>query len=338
MINRLFRTAVAGVAAFTLGLGATVAQEKPKKITIGYLNLVNAQLVTKGLGLHEKAMPGIEFEWIKIGGGGDMLRAIAGNQLDFGGIGNPPSAIGVTRGLPIKGIFVLNMLGYVEALVVRTSKNIKSIKDLEGKTVAAPFGSTTHYLLMTAMRDAGVDTTKVKMLDLAPSDIAVAWSRGDIDAAWYWEPNLNKAVKDGGEILIHSGTMAERGYPTWDIGVVMVSFAEKYPELVKTFLKSECEAVDFWLKDPTKTAEIIAKELSLGIEDATRMMNGTEMVPCNKQLTEAYLGTPEKKGKFADTLVETAAFLTEQKRLPKTPPKADFEAFLAPDFLQKTLK
>lgn len=71
-----------------------------------------------------------------------------------------------------------------------------------------------------------------------------------IDAAWYWEPNLNKAVNDGGEILIHSGTMAERGYPTWDIGVVMVPFAEKYPDLVKTFLKSECEAVDFWIKDP----------------------------------------------------------------------------------------
>jgi taurine transport system substrate-binding protein len=153
-----------------------VAEEKPKKITISYLNLVNAQLITKGLGLHEKALPGIEIEWIKVGGG-DMLRLIAANSIDFGGIGNPPSAIGVTRGLPTKGLFVLNMLGYVEALAVRKSANIKSIKDLEGKTVAAPFGSTTHYLLITAMRDVGVDMSKVKMLDLPPNDIAVAWAR-----------------------------------------------------------------------------------------------------------------------------------------------------------------
>lgn len=32
---------------------------KPKKITVGYLNLVNAQLVTKNLGLIQKEMPEI---------------------------------------------------------------------------------------------------------------------------------------------------------------------------------------------------------------------------------------------------------------------------------------
>ncbi len=337
-MSRVVKFSLLIITLTAAGFTHAEAQDKPKKITIGYLNLVNAQLVTKGLGLHEKAMPGIEFEWIKIGGGGDMLRAIAGKQVDFGGIGNPPSAIGVTRGLPIKGIFVLNMLGYVEALAVRTSKNIKSIKDLAGKTVAAPFGSTTHYLLMTALRDAGVDASSVKMLDLNPGDIALAWARGDIDAAWFWEPNLNKAVKDGGEILVDSGEMAKRGYPTWDIAVVMDDFAEKYPDLVVTFLKSECEAIDFWINNPDKTAEIIAKELSLPIEDATRMMKGTEMVPCDKQLTAEYLGVPESKGKFADTLVETGSFLVEQKRLPKLLPKSDFEAFLKPEYLQKALK
>jgi taurine transport system substrate-binding protein len=317
---------------------AAIAEEKPKKITIGYLNLVNAQLVTKGLGLHEKALPGIEIEWIKVGGGGDMLRLIAANSIHFGGLGNPPSAIGITRGLPIKGLFVLNMLGYVEAMAVRTSANIKSVKDLEGKTVAAPFGSTTHYLLMTAMRDADVDMAKVKMLDLPPNDIAVAWARKDIDAAWFWEPNLNKAVTDGGEILTHSGIMAEKGYPTWDIGIVMNDFADKYPGIVETVLKSECEAIDYWLKNPEETAKVIAKQLSLPLDDATRMMKGTEMVPCGKQLTDAYLGTADKKGQFADTLLATAIFLVEQKRLPKVLTKKEFAAFLAPEYLQNAIK
>ena len=127
--------------------------EKPKEITIGYLNLVNAQLVTKNLGLVAKEMPGVKINYIKVGGGGDMLRAIAADQVDFGGLGNPPTAIGVTKGLPIKGTMVLNMLDFVEAMVVRTDANIKSFKDLEGKTIAAPFGSTTHYLLLQALKD-----------------------------------------------------------------------------------------------------------------------------------------------------------------------------------------
>jgi len=232
---------------------------------------------------------------------------------------------------------VINLLDYVESLVVRSDKNISSLKDLKGKTVAAPFGSTTHYLLLQALKDEGVDPASMKIIDLAPSDIAAAWLRGDIDAAWFWEPNLDKAVKNGGKILITSGEMTKRGYPTWDIGVVMNAFAEKYPSYVEKFIKAECEGIDFWLKNPEKTAEIIAEELSLPLPDATRMMKGTGMVPCNQQLTEEYLGTTAKKGKFVDTLVSTADFLVKQERLPKLLPRADFEAFIQPSYIEKVV-
>ena len=311
--------------------------EDPQKVTIGYLNLVNAQLVTKNLGLVQKEMPGVEIEYIKIGGGGDMLRAIAANQVDFGGLGNPPAAIGMTRDLPIKGILVLNMLGAVEALAVRTSAGIESLADLADKTIAAPFGSTTHYLLLKALADEGIDPAQMKLLDLSPSDIPVAWARGDIDAAWFWEPNLGKAVQDGGEILLTSGEMAERGYPTWDIGVVMNDFAEQYPDYVGKFLKAECAGIDFWLNNPAETAAIIAEELSLPLEDATRMMEGTTMVPCAEQLTADYLGSPDAIGQFADTLENTAAFLVEQDRLPTLLSRDDFAARIDPSFLQSTL-
>jgi taurine transport system substrate-binding protein len=329
---------IASFALVMLGLASpAVAEEAPAKITVGYLNLVNAQLVTKHLGLLAKEIPGVEIKYVKVGGGGDMLRAIAGSDVDFGGIGNPPTAIGVTRGLPIKGIFVINMLDYVEAMVVRTSKNITSFKDLKGKTVAAPFGSTTHYLLLQALKDEGVDPASMKVIDLAPSDIAAAWARGDIDAAWFWEPNLDKAVRDGGHIMITSGEMAKRGYPTWDIGVVMNAFAEKYPTAVEKFIKAECDGIDFWLKNPDKTAEIIAEELTLPLADATRMMNGTAMVPCDQQLTGQYLGTSAKKGQFVDTLVSTADFLVKQERLPKLLSRSEFEAFIQPAYLEKVV-
>jgi taurine transport system substrate-binding protein len=129
--------------------------------------------------------------------------------------------------------------------------------------------------------------------------------------------------------------MEKRGYPTWDIGVVMNAFAEKYPDYVEKFVKAECAGIDFWLKNPDKTAEIIADELSLPLTDATRMMNGTQMVPCDRQLTDQYLGTSAKKGKFVDTLVATADFLVKQDRLPKLLPRADFEAFIQPSYIEK---
>lgn len=333
-MRRLFYAFV--VATISLSIAAHAA-DKPAKVTIGYLNLVNAQLVTKHLGLIAKEMPGVEIKYVKVGGGADMLRAIAGNQVDFGGIGNPPTAIGVTRGLPIKGIFVINMIDYVEALAVRTSKNIKSLKDLKGKTVAAPFGSTTHYLLLQALNDEGIDPSSMKILDLAPSDIAAAWIRGDLDAAWFWEPNLDKVVKHDGHIFLTSGIMAKRGYPTWDVGVVMNDFAAKYPDYVDKFVKAECAGIDYWIKNPGKTAQIIADELSLPLDDATRMMNGTAMVPCDKQITAQYLGTSQKKGQFVDTLVATADFLVKQERLPKLLPRKNFDDFIVPSYVEKAV-
>lgn len=330
------KTLLGLMSALTIGSTA-IAADAPEEITIGYLNLVNAQLVTKNLGLVQKYMPDVEITYIKVGGGGDMLRAIAAGQVDFGGLGNPPTAIGVARGLPIKGTMVLNMLDYVEAMIVRTDKGIKSFADLEGKTIAAPFGSTTHYLLLQALADEGIDPASMKILDLRPNDIAVAWSRGDIDAAWFWEPNLDKAVKDGGNIFMTSGIMAQRGYPTWDVGVVMDEFAEKYPDYVELFIKAECEGIDFWINNPAETAKIIAEELELSLPDATRMMRGTGMVPCSEQLTAQFMGTEEDQGGFIDTLLATSDFLVSQERLPEAPSREVFESFLESSWLQNVV-
>jgi len=325
------------LATAALLLGVTIAgaaqAEPPKEINVGYLGLVNAELVTKHLGLIGKELPGVEVKYVKLGGGGDMLRAMAGNQVDFAVLGNPPATIGMTRALPYKGVVVFDMLDSIEALAVRSSANIKSIKDLAGKRVAAPFGTTTHYLLLQALADAGLKPGDVKILDLSPTDITVAWTRGDIDAAWFWEPGLNKVVENGGEILMTSGAMAKRGYPTWDIGLAANDFAKAHPETVEKFVKAECAGIDYWLKNPEETAKIIADELSIPLPEASRMMKGVKVVPCSEQTGEAYLGDKGAPGKFVDTLESTAKFLVSQKRLPKVLPREEFAGYLDTSYL-----
>lgn len=93
-------------------------------------------------------------------------------------------------------------------------------------------------------------------------------------------------------------------------------------------------ASDYWLKNPEETAKIVAEELSLPIEDARRMISGTKIVPCSEQITADYLGTSKSKGKFVDTLVSTAKFLVGEKRLPEEKPRAAFEAFIDPSYLE----
>ena len=64
------------------------------------------------------------------------------------------------------------------------------------------------------------------------------------------------------------------------------------------------------------------------------MMRGTEMVPCEKQLTGQYIGTSEARGGFIDTLIATSDFLVSQDRLPEAPSRETFETFLQPKYLE----
>lgn len=54
----------------------------------------------------------------------------------------------------------------------------------------------------------GVDVSKIKFVNLAPSDALTALQKGDIDAMACWEPFITKAIQAGGKFLM-SGTKSE---------------------------------------------------------------------------------------------------------------------------------
>jgi len=313
---------------------ASVAAEKPDKVVVCYLSLVNSQLVTKNQKYHEAEM-GVPVKWVRFSSGGKVNTAMASGSCDFGNLGLPPTTIGLAAGLKYWGIYNANILGAVEGMAGR--KDIKNISDLKGKTVVAPFGSTTHYLLLQAITDAGLDLTKdkIKVLDMSPSSALASYIRGDIDAAWIWEPSLNKIVENGGHIIKHSGNMGDEGFITWDVISVRISFAKKYPEFVKKFVKSELKATDFWYRNPGETAKIVKKELGgITIKDAERMIGGTIMLNLSGQLSPNMMGSSKKKGRHAEQVVAVSKFLKDQGRIKKEISLEKARAWLHPEFLE----
>ena len=312
---------------------AALAESKPKEVKVGYLSLVNAQLITKNLQYHTKEM-GVPVKWFRFNSGRDINTAMASGSLDFGNVGLPPSTIGVAGGLTYWGILNANVLGAVESLVARP--DVKSVKDLEGRTVIAPFGSTTHYLLLKALNDANVDLKKVKILDMSSGEAVAAYMREDIDAAFIWEPSLGKIVEAGGKIILTSAEMGARGAVTWDILTVQPGFAKKYPGIVKKFIKSELRAIDYWYRQPEESAKIVAKELGgISVDDAKRMMAGTELIGMSRQLGPGFLGNSKNKGASADDMVKVGKFLLGQGRIKNPVSLKTAQDFLHPEFLEE---
>jgi taurine transport system substrate-binding protein len=212
------------------------------------------------------------------------------------------------------------------------------VKDLVGKKVAAPFGSTTHYHLLVAFKVFGVDPKKATILDMQPPDMLAAWQRGDLDAGFVWEPTLIKMVEAGGEIILPSRALAEKGFLTADVAVARKGFAEKYPDLVATYLRSLNRAVDLYRKEPQSAVKAVAKEFNIPEAEAARQMKTLVMPDGKEQLSSKYLGTSAKRGALATALKDTADFLQGQKTIRAAATIGTIEKGINPSYLEKAVK
>jgi taurine transport system substrate-binding protein len=217
-------------------------------VRIGYQNEPDPSHAAIVDGAYEKAT-GDKIEWRKFDSGASVIAALASNAIDIGYAGSSPLAAGVTRGAPIEAFLVAGLIGKAEGLVVRNGSGVNDIKDLVGKKVATPFVSTSHYSLLFALKQAGVDSTKVNVLNLQPPEIAAAFVRGDIDAAYVWDPVLTKA-KENGKVLIDSAGVSKLGGPTFVAWITRKDYAAAHPDVLKAFTQVTLDSYAHFRKDP----------------------------------------------------------------------------------------
>ncbi len=322
--------AIALAAGFSSPL---FAQAKPEKVTIAYQVIPNEEIIAKALGWHEKALGGVKVEWRQFDSGRDVNTAMASGGVDIGLTGSSPAAIGISSGIPYEVIWLYDVIGDNEALVVRKGKGIEKVADLAGKKVAAPFGSTTHYHLLVAMKEFGLDPKKATVLDMQPPDMLAAWTRGDIDAGFVWEPTLIKMLESGGEVLVSSRALAEKGYLTADVAVVRKDFARKYPQVVATYVKTLSDAVELFREKPQEAARAVAKEFNISEAEALRQMKTMTFLTAEEHATPKYL-----QGGVAKALKDAADFLVSQKTIRSAPDLGTFQKAVVATYAETAAK
>ena len=304
---------------------------KPDKVRIGYQVIPNAELLAKRLGWYEQVL-GVPIEWKQFESGRDVNTAIAAGGIDIGLVGSSPASNAVSQGLPYDVIAIHDVIGNAEALAARAP--IKTIADLKGKKIGAPFGSTTHYSLLQILQLNGIKPEDVTLLDLNPSDLLAAWTRGDIDAAYVWQPTLQKLYDNGGTKLIGSDEVAAKGFPTFDLSVATHDFSSKYPEVVAAYVQTLSRAVEFYRANPDQATEYIAQELNITPAETKAQIEGLIWLTADEQIATTYFGTTDKPGALGQALKTTADFLLAQKVIRSTPELAAFQKAANPRFLQ----
>lgn len=302
-------------------------------VTIAYQTGVDPSKVPQANGEYEKAT-GAKINWRKFESGAEVVAAVASGDVPIGNIGSSPLAAAASRGLPIQTFLITGVIGESEALVVRNGSNISKPADLAGKKVAVPYVSTTHYSLLAALKHWKVDASKVNILNLRPSEIAAAWQRGDIDAAYVWEPALGK-VKASGKVLTSSAEVSKWGAPTYDLWIVRKDFAEKNPAFLKQFAKVTGAVFDRYNKDPKAFAsdaanvEKIARLTGSKPEEIAALLPGNKYPSLKEQ--SALLQKP-----FVKAVADTAAFLKSQGKVDSLQP--DYTPFVTNQFVTAAQK
>jgi len=312
--------------------GAAAAQTK--EVTIAHQDMLDPYRIVMESGELEKAT-GYKINWRMFGGGGDVIRAMASGDVQIGEAGSSPIAAAASQGQDIHLFWILDDIADAEALVARNGTGIDNVKDLKGKKVGVPFVSTAHYQLMVNMKLDGVDPKSVNVMNMRPPEIAAAWERGDIDAAFIWDPVLSK-VKSNGKVIATSGSIGSRGHPTFDGLVVNAKWAADHEAFMIALVKALAKAdADYranaakWTADSPQV-KAVAKWTKADAKDVPAAMALYKFPTPQEQLSATWLG-----GGAAKALTDTATFLKEQGRVQEVKP--NYGAFVTTTYVQKAL-
>ncbi len=301
-------------------------------VVIGYQTGVDPSKVAQAEGLYERAI-GKPVVWRKFDSGTDVITALAAGDIDFGDLGSSLLAVAASRQLPISAIVLISRLGSTEALVVRRGAGINGPSDLIGKRVATPFVSTSHYSLLAALHHWRIDPASVQIFNLSPPQIAAAWARHDIDAAYVWDPALGQLKADG-RILTGSDQVAAWGSPTFDVWVTRRDFAQHDPHTVQAFVAVTLAAQDRWRRDGAAwTAQSPQIAEVVGItgsrpRDVLGLLASNYYPTAAQQASGSLLG-----GGLAQDLANTAAFLKAQGKIDQVLPS--YAPYLASGYVRR---
>lgn len=278
-------------------------------------------LVVKDLGLLEACMPNASITWSQFASGSDVIQAFGAGSADIGLIGSSPATIALSQPLqlPIRVVWIQEVIGSAESLVVQGDSGITDVAGLAGKRVAVPFSSTAHFSLLQALEGAGLQGgTDVELINLAPDAIAAAWEGGEIDAAWIWNPVLGQLLESG-ETIYSSADTAEAGSPTFDLSAATTEFAEANPEFMVQWARAQDHAVGIINDDPDQASESIAIQMGISPTEVGDQLSGYTYLRAPEQASPDYLG-----GALGQNLISTAGFLLGQGSIDGVSPDASY--------------
>ncbi len=134
----------------------------------------------------------------------EIKEALISDRMQAGFIVAPMALALRAQGVPLKIVYLGHRYG--SAVVVHKESGIRSVPDLRGHTIAVPSRfSDERLIVFKALRQHGLTPDDVRMVEMAPPDVAGALAARAIDAFSMGEPFPSQAELSGfGRVLFQA--------------------------------------------------------------------------------------------------------------------------------------
>jgi NitT/TauT family transport system substrate-binding protein len=250
-----YLTKVLAAAIFLGAAGAAIAQDT--KVAIGISGWTGFAPLTlaKEAGIYKKH--GLDVSIKKIPQK-DRHLAIASGDIQCAATTVETWIIWNASGVATKQIFQLDKSYGADGMVVRD--DIKSIKELKGKTIAASApGTAPYFTLAWFLKKNGLSVKDVTVVNLEPAAAATAFIAGQNDAAMTYEPYLSavRAAPDKGKIIATT-----LDYPMiMDTVGCTPKFLAENGKAAQALADGYFEALEMIAKEPAKAYEIMGADV-----------------------------------------------------------------------------
>lgn len=200
MLNRIVVATLLG-CSLLLGGGAHAADLQPLLVANQKSSL---KILLESSGELKDVPYHIEFS--EFAAAAPLGEALNAGAVDIGALGDAPYVFALGAGAPLKVVSITHAEGrFSTSILVPKDSPLKTVADLKGKRIVTNRGSIGHFLVIKALRDAGLKTSDVTFVNLLPTDARSALESGNADAWATWDPYTTIAITQNGARILRKG-------------------------------------------------------------------------------------------------------------------------------------
>ena len=317
----------AGTVFASLALaGTAAAAETPVKFQLNwYAGGANAGFAAAvAEGFYKDV--GLDVTLVQGNGSGNTAQMVAAGQADLAYADAVAVSQLIARGAPMKIVSTVYQSNPNEIEALKKT-GLKSVKDMEGKKVGVPAGSSQATMLPLLLAANDVDESRLSLVNMPPTSMVPALLQGSVDVILGSVDDYQiQATSQGAEL--DGFTFADHGVATVSTSIFASDkFIANNPDVLKKFIAASLRGWSFALDNPEKTVADLKQVFpDVDTKLATAQLAAIPPLFCS--------GNVDYVGKATDAhWANTQKLLSQVKLLPEgKDPKAYYtNDFLPPD-------